>query len=210
MGRDLYIADWHYGDADIIDYDDRPFLNVGEMNQALIANWKSAVEPEDTVYVLGDMFQCSMFESVRVLDTLPGKKVLVPGNHDVIMDRPVDVGTARKASFRSMFTTVKPYLEVHDNDTWVVLSHYPMPVFKNSYYGWVHLYGHVHKGFEAGMMERNRHLMERLYNKTHQMINVGAMMPWMGYTPRTLQEIIHGYELRQSEAVYAKEPDRKE
>lgn len=34
------------------------------------------------------------------------------------------------------------------------------------------------------------HLMEELYTTPCQMFNVGAMMPWMDYTPRTLDEII--------------------
>lgn len=32
--------------------------------------------------------------------------------------------------------------------------------------------------------------MEELYTTPCQMFNVGAMMPWMDYTPRTLDEII--------------------
>ena len=31
---------------------------------------------------------------------------------------------------------------------------------------------------------------EVVYSKPCQMFNVGAMMPWMDYTPRTLDEII--------------------
>lgn len=35
-----------------------------------------------------------------------------------------------------------------------------------------------------------KHLMEELYTTPCQMFNVGAMIPWMDYTPRTLDEII--------------------
>jgi hypothetical protein len=42
------------------------------------------------------------------------------------------------------------------------------------------------------MMEHNKYLMEELYGKQCNMHNVGAMMPYMDYTPRTLDEII-GY-----------------
>ena len=45
------------------------------------------------------------------------------------------------------------------------------------------------------MMEHQRYLMEELYTKQCNMINVGAMMPWMDYTPRTLDEIEKGYDL---------------
>lgn len=40
------------------------------------------------------------------------------------------------------------------------------------------------------MMEHDKYLMEELYAKPCQMFNVGVMMPWMDYTPRTLDEII--------------------
>lgn len=62
--------------------------------------------------------------------------------------------------------------------------------FKNHYYGWYHLYAHVHTSFEASIMEHDRWLLEELYGKKTQMFNVGVMQPWMGYTPRTLDEII--------------------
>ena len=41
------------------------------------------------------------------------------------------------------------------------------------------------------MMERDKYLMEELYGKQCRMYNVGAMMPYMDYTPRTLDEIIN-------------------
>lgn len=42
------------------------------------------------------------------------------------------------------------------------------------------------------MMSHDKFLMEELYGKQCAMFNVGAMMPWMDYTPRTLDEIIGG------------------
>ena len=43
------------------------------------------------------------------------------------------------------------------------------------------------------MMEHNRYLMEELYTKPCQMYNVGAMLPYIDYTPRTKEEILRGY-----------------
>jgi len=40
------------------------------------------------------------------------------------------------------------------------------------------------------MMEHDRYLMQELYGHKCQMYNVGAMMPWMDYTPKTLDQII--------------------
>ena len=68
-------------------------------------------------------------------------------------------------------------------------SHYPIPCFKNHFYGWYHLYGHVHNSFEFNMMEHDKFLMQELYSRPCSMFNVGAMMPWMDYTPRTLEQV---------------------
>ena len=62
--------------------------------------------------------------------------------------------------------------------------------FKNHFYDWYHLYGHVHSSFEYNMMEHDKFLMQELYGHKCQMYNIGAMMPWMDYTPRTLDEIL--------------------
>ena len=50
----FYIGDLHFGHNNIIKYDDRPFLNVQEMDMSLINNWNSVVTDEDKVIILGD------------------------------------------------------------------------------------------------------------------------------------------------------------
>ena len=175
----FYIADWHYDHKNILAYDNRPFKNVEEMNAELIKRWNNAVSNEDIVYILGDMFWCKLTKASVVLDKLNGKKILIKGNHDRC-----------DKQFVSKFEKVVDYLEIKDGDRHVVLCHYPIPCFKNHYYGWYHLYGHVHSSFEYNMMEHNKHLMKELYAVPCKMYNVGAMMPYMDYTPRTLDEII--------------------
>lgn len=178
----LYISDWHYSHKNILALDNRPFKTVEEMNAELIKRWNGAVKPGDSVYVLGDMFWRSGEEAVNVLKQLNGQKFLVKGNHDRF----------DSSSFKQCFVKINEYMEVDDNGRKVVLCHYPIPCFKNHFYGWYHLYGHVHNSFEHNMMMYNRYLMRELYDKQCEMYNVGAMMPWMNYTPRTLDEIIAG------------------
>ena len=175
----FYIADWHYNHANILSYDNRPFKTVEEMDAALVERWNATVTSADTVYVLGDMFWGGETKAVPVLDSLNGKKILIKGNHDC----------CKNTEFRKRFDQISGYLEITDGDRHVVLCHYPMPCFKNHFHGWYHLYGHVHNSFEANMMEHDRMLLEDLYCRKCNMFNVGAMMPWMDYTPRTLDEI---------------------
>lgn len=180
MGKFFYIADWHYDHANCIAFDNRPFKNAKEMNEQLIERWNNVVSNDDIVYILGDMFWCKPKDATYVLDKLNGQKILIKGNHDRCNDR----------DFANRFAMITSYLEIKDNDRNVVLCHYPITCFKNHFYGWYHLYGHVHTSFEYNMMEHNKYLMEELYTKQCNMYNVGAMIPYMDYTPRTLDEII--------------------
>lgn len=189
MKTQFYIADWHYGHNNILAFDNRPFKSVDEMNESLIARWNSVVKPGDLVYVLGDMFWCGPLAALPVLDALNGEKFLVKGNHDRCGDQ----------EFQKRFTGIDEYVEVKDNGRDVVLCHYPIPCFKNHFYGWYHLYGHVHNSFEANMTEHDKFLMEELYGKSCAMFNVGAMMPYMDYTPRTLDEILSGANVKKEE-----------
>lgn len=43
--------------------------------------------------------------------------------------------------------------------------------------------------YEFNMMEHDKFLMQELYSRPCNMFNVGAMMPWMDYTPRTLEQV---------------------
>ena len=164
----------------MIHFDNRPFETVQEMNETLVTRWNQAVDSGDVVYVLGDMFWCKSSEAVPVLRQLSGTKILIRGNHDRSND----------GAFIKQFAKVTDYMEVDDKGRKVVLCHYPIPCFKNHFYGWYHLYGHVHTSFEWNMMQHDRYLMEELYGKECRMYNVGAMLPYMDYTPRTLDEIL--------------------
>lgn len=176
-----YISDWHYGHANCIAFDGRPFTSCEEMNSELIRRWNNVVKNDDKVYMLGDMFWCKGSDAVPVLKELKGQKYLVKGNHDRCHD----------AAFAHCFASINEYMEVEDNGRKVVLCHYPIPCFKNHFYGWYHLYGHVHTSFEHNMMMHHKYLIEELYSKPCQMYNVGAMLPYMNYTPQTLDTILY-------------------
>lgn len=109
--------------------------------------------------------------------------MLIRGNHDY---------STKDSEFRKEFEHIEDYLEFEDGWRWVVLCHYPIPCFRHRFReDWCHLYGHVHNTFEWNMTERFKTAMEELGHNC-EMYNVGAMMPWMDYTPRTLEEISLG------------------
>ena len=49
-----FTSDQHFCHAKIITMCNRPFTDVDEMNETLIANWNNLVNDTDEVYVLGD------------------------------------------------------------------------------------------------------------------------------------------------------------
>lgn len=181
--RKFYISDWHYGHGNIIRLDNRPFSSVEEMNKTLVDNWNRVVTNADTVYVVGDMFWCKSAESVEVLKRLKGNKFLIKGNHDRSNDN----------TFKKQFVKITEYMEVEDNGNKIVLCHYPIPCFKNHFYGWKHFYGHVHTTKEYELTKEFQQKSIAMLKAPCDMYNIGAMMPWMDYTPRTAEEIIkHG------------------
>lgn len=181
--KNFYISDTHFGHKNILQYDNRPFLTVEDMDKKLIENWNFVVSNEDHIYILGDFSWDTEPGWEKLLTQLKGQKTLIKGNHDISPCRT-----------RKYFADVKDYKEIKDNNRSVVLCHYPIPCFNRHFYGGYHLYGHVHSSFEWNMTENARRTMEDLYLKPCNMYNVGAMMKYMNYTPRTLDEIIAGYE----------------
>lgn len=77
--KQFYISDWHYGHANVIAFDNRPFKSLLEMDEALVDRWNAVVSPGDIVYVLGDMFWCKAQDAIPILSSLKGQKFLIKG-----------------------------------------------------------------------------------------------------------------------------------
>ena len=183
----FYIADLHFGHKNILAYDNREFKSVEEHDEYLIKCWNSVVGNDDDVWILGDISWYNATKTIEIFNRLNGVKHLVVGNHDKKLLRNADV--------RKLFVEIVDYKEItFDDGTGVVLSHYPIPCYNNHFRGWYHLYGHVHNSFEWQMMKQVQYQMRELYLKPSHMYNVGCMMDYMNYTPRTLIDILEANE----------------
>lgn len=189
-----YISDPHFGHANIIKLDNRPFASVEEMEARLIENWNSVVQNGDTTYILGDFCWGKEPEWKRLLPQLKGNKVLIRGNHDL---------QSMSAELRNMFQDVKDYKEIRDNGRLVIMCHYPILLYKNSFRPDTYmLCGHVHTTIENEFLEQWRSEMWAHHNSHSKstavgyghVANVGCMMPYMDYTPRTLDELIEAFK----------------
>ena len=185
MGKNFYISDLHFGHDNVLRFDNRPFNDIPEHDDYIIKQWNEVVGIDDDVYILGDISWYNSTKSIEIFEQLNGIKHLIKGNHDYRV--------LKNPEFRNLFVEIVDYKELNlGNDVGLVLCHYPIPCFKNHYYGWYHFYGHVHNSFEWNMMEHIKKQMEELYSKPCNMYNVGAMMPYINYIPRTFEEIIKG------------------
>ena len=77
----FFTSDPHYYHNNVIQYCNRPYKTVEEMNEGLVRNWNSIVSPSDDVYCLGD-FSLAIRPIELFSSRLMGNKKLVPGNHD--------------------------------------------------------------------------------------------------------------------------------
>ena len=82
----------------------------------------------------------------------------------------------------------------------VILSHYYMPFYEHHMHGAILLHGHSHRSQEADL-ERKITAELQAKGMALQIYNVGCMYPYIDYTPRTLQQIMDGYERWQKECV---------
>lgn len=89
---DYYYSDPHFGHKNIIDFCGRPFGNVYNQTRELINRYYAVVGPNDLVLWLGDCFFCSVEEAQHIMQSLPGRKGLVMGNHDRKPRQMIEIG----------------------------------------------------------------------------------------------------------------------
>lgn len=158
-----FTSDTHFGHKNIIKYCNRPFDidKVWEMDDALINNWNARVQPEDTIYHLGDVCFKNADAFQNYMKRLNGHKHLIWGNHD-----------SNQVRQSPLWESSQPQLELTIDKQYVVLYHYGQRVWNHSHHGAIQLYGHSHGSLPG----------------SSQSLDVGSDC-W-DYTPCTLEEIL--------------------
>ncbi|MBQ7585571.1 MAG: metallophosphoesterase [Desulfovibrionaceae bacterium] len=128
-----FTADTHLGHVNIIKYCSRPFADILSMNEAIFDFWNQTVKPEDTVYHLGDVVFKEKEDLIKKIKKLPGKKFLIPGNHD-----------SNFSLLSEAFTIKESLTEISINKVKFILCHYPLLTWNAFFYGSMHFFGHVH------------------------------------------------------------------
>ena len=126
-----FSSDWHLGHDNVIEMSNRPFANIEEMHNVLIANWNSVVQPQDTAYLLGDMVWKTKY--LHLLGKLNGNLHLISGNHD----------SEAVCKWRG-WQSVQEYHRLKLDKDRFILCHYPIEAWHGQHHDTIHLHGHTH------------------------------------------------------------------
>jgi len=135
---DWFTADHHFGHANIIEYCNRPFENVDEMNSEMIKRWNEVVQPDDRVFVIGDFTLGANAE--RYGEALAGEMFFIEGSHDHRW-----FGNVVRWNYLPPLYSLE-YKRKGQHPLVIVLCHYAMRKWDRSHHGSYHLYGHSHGG----------------------------------------------------------------
>ncbi len=129
-----FTSDLHLGHEKAIEFTNRPFTDLEDMNNTLIQNINDTVGKKDELWILGDFAYKLKRDEVRELrNRILCKNVhLVRGNHD------------KDYSKDAIFSSVQEYKELKTGYGRFILFHYPILRWNASHYGSVHLHGHIH------------------------------------------------------------------
>ena len=185
MSETFLISDTHFSHRGIVQFlrpdgvtKERPWNNIEEMDEALVANWNSVVRPKDQVYHLGDVVINR--SALPILARLNGTKILVKGNHDVF----------RLDEYAPYFKDIRGSAKLND----YLLTHIPVhPASIERWKGNIH--GHLHSGrIMTEYAGRNSyHFGEMVVDPNYLCVSVEQT----NYTPITLNEVMKRFEEQQ-------------
>lgn len=131
----FFTSDLHLGHNKIIEYCERPFNDVHEMNKTILDNINNVVGFDDELYILGD-FCFRGKKPTEYRNRINCQKVhIILGNHDKEKDF---------LEQESGFTSVNYVKEIIYCNQRIYLSHYPHRSWPASHKGSFMLFGHVH------------------------------------------------------------------
>jgi calcineurin-like phosphoesterase family protein len=122
-----FTADEHYGHGSIIQYANRPFGGVEEMDTVLVENHNKVVGKGDVVVHAGDFCLVNKKGMEEYAKQLNGTHIWIRGNHDHWMG---------KDGHEIWCKTIE--------GIFVCVCHYPMRSWPSSCYNSWQLFGHVH------------------------------------------------------------------
>lgn len=180
------ISDTHFDHENIIDYCNRPFDSLDEMENRIVNNWNSRVSYGDNILFGGDLAMAPAGKAASYSERLSGNMVVLMGNHDSF--------SKWKAPFPVLESKYFQY-NYYGEEYEFYYSHWPEGYSENNqrndnrkepeysnppewFDGW-NIHGHVH----------NNDLSNYPFvNPEDKRINVGVEV--LGYKPIEMNELI--------------------
>lgn len=152
MARRYWTADFHLSMPEIIEYEDRPYGSVQEMDKDILAKCH-ALQPDDTIVHIGDLYCYNQqIKPFDFINGIPATFLNIRGNHD-LNNRVKSVCESMHFFLSKRF----PYVSA---------SHYPTydsKISRDCLVAPIHLCGHIHRKW--------RHCLDLDHNILN--INVG-------------------------------------
>lgn len=131
------VSDWHLGE-DRFEIMSRPFKTQMEMIDLMVERHNNLVNPDDTVYVLGDVCYQKNPQFLSQVERFNGRKILVRGNHDQVFT---------DEDFSPYFEQIIPEgegIEIDFDGIPCYLTHYPTQGVKDRF----NIVGHIHAAWK--------------------------------------------------------------
>lgn len=141
----FWTSDLHFHHSDVIKFCDRPFIDVDHMNQTLIHNWNSVIQPEQTIIINGDLALTGSVDKIKeLIDALNGIKIQIYGNHCLQNrhDREV-ISSLFSQSHHQLIIHVND-IDAHQGKQLIFNSHYPTISWPAQSRDSWHTHGHIH------------------------------------------------------------------
>jgi calcineurin-like phosphoesterase family protein len=126
-----FTSDWHLNETRIGDFNPffRPFRSVGEQNRTIIDNINRIVQPDDELYVLGDVAMDE--EGVDLVGKIKcPKRILITGNYD----------EDKLDQLAKYFSDIRQDMDLRVGAVDCYLNHYPVSGVADRF----NITGHIH------------------------------------------------------------------
>jgi len=129
----FFTADEHFGHTKIIEYCNRPFKTLTEMDNTIMERFNSVVGKNDTTIHAGDFCWFNRPAAAQeYINQLNGNHIFIKGSHDHWMP------DSTKYMWRKMI-----------DGQFIMVCHYAMRIWERSHYNSWQLFGHSHGRLEA-------------------------------------------------------------
>lgn len=185
----FFTSDLHFGHRNVINYCNRPFSSVEQMDRFLLFQWNCYIDINDNVFCLGDL-GINGKTPQRIGNKLNGNKTLVPGNHD-----------SQFAFAKRKNNHLAKAIQEAEKAGWIVAQHY-----KKNIYGVETFMCHLPPKKGAQTFHDARYMEERVENdpaliylnghlhgrhiKQDNMIDVGWDAHLRPITAKKIKEVI--------------------